>query len=135
MFVLDASVVASWCFPDELHPHAEAAFRSIADEPAMAPVLLWFELRNVLLMGERRSRLSAAQTARFLKYVSELPIEVDRDPDGEVVLSLARTYQLSVYDAAYLELAQRKILSLATLDNALISAARAANVPLVGEES
>ena len=106
MFVLDASVVASWCFPDEFAPNAEAALRRIAQETALAPALLWFELRNVLLMGERRNRLSEAQTTSFLKYIGELPIEVDRDPDDGVVLSLARAYRLSVYDAVYLELAQ-----------------------------
>jgi predicted nucleic acid-binding protein len=133
MFVLDASVVASWCFPDESHPNAETAFHRIADETASVPALLWFEVRNVLLMGERRNRLSEAQTVRFLKYIGELPIEVDRDPDDHVVMSLARTHRLSVYDAAYLELAQRKALPLATLDNALINAARAEKLPLVGE--
>ena len=132
MFVLDASVAASWCFPDEFHPNAEAAFRLIAHEKALVPALLWFELRNVLLIGERRNRLSEAQTARFLKYVNELPIEVDRDPDDCLVLSLARTHRLSVYDAVYLELAQRKAIPLATLDGALINAARAEKVPLVG---
>ena len=131
MFVLDAFVLASWCFPDESRPIAEAAFRRIADETAVAPALLWFELRNVLLMGERRNRLSEAQSARFLKYVSELPIEVDRDPNDGVMLSLARTHRLSIYDAAYLELAQRKSLPLATLDGALIKAARAEKVSLV----
>jgi len=135
MFVLDASVVGSWCFSDEFHPNAEAAFRRIADETAVVPSLLWFELRNVLLMGERRNRLSEAQTARFLNYIGELPIEVDRDPNNNLVLSLARTHRLSVYDAAYLELAQRKALPLSTLDNALINAARVEKVPLVGEAS
>jgi predicted nucleic acid-binding protein len=134
MFVLDASVVASWCFPDEFAPNAEAALRRIARETALAPALLWFELRNVLLMGERRNRLSEAQTTSFLKYIGELPVEVDRDPDDGVVLSLARAYRLSVYDAVYLELAQRKGLPLATLDNALMAAARAGKVPLVGED-
>ena len=134
MFVLDASVVASWCFPDEFAPNAEAALRRIARETALAPTLLWFELRNVLLMGERRNRLSEAQTTSFLKYIGELPVEVDRDPDDGVVLSLARAYRLSVYDAVYLELAQRKGLPLATLDNALMAAARAGKVPLVGED-
>ena len=134
MFVLDASVVASWCFPDEFAPNAEAALRRIAQETALAPALLWFELRNVLLMGERRNRLSEAQTTSFLKYIGELPVEVDRDPDDGVVLSLARADRLSVYDAVYLELAQRKGLPLATLDNALMAAARAGKVPLVGED-
>jgi predicted nucleic acid-binding protein len=131
MFVIDASILASWCFPDELHPSAEVAFRRIAKQPALAPALLWFELRNVLIMGERRHRLTQAQSSRFLKYISELPIEVDHGPEETAVLSLARSYELSVYDAAYLELAQRKAVPLATLDNALMRAARAGNVPLL----
>jgi len=133
MFVIDASVIASWCFPDEVHPHAGAALRRIASEPAVAPTLLWFELRNVLLMGERRNRLTEAQTARFLKYVGELPIASDYDPDEGVVLGLARSHRLSVYDAAYLELAQRSGLALATLDTALMHVARISGVTLVGE--
>lgn len=135
MFVLDASIVASWCFPDEGHPHADVAFRRMADESAIVPTLLWFELRNVLLMGERRGRLSEAQTARFLNYVGELPIEMDRDPDEALVLGLARTHRLSVYDAVYLELAQRRTLPLATLDEVLINAARSEKIPFVGEEA
>jgi predicted nucleic acid-binding protein len=135
MFVLDASVAASWCFPDESHRNAEAAFSLIGQDTALAPALLWFELRNVLLMGERRNRLSEAQTARFLRYLSELPIEVDRDPDDSLVLGLARIHRLSVYDAVYLELAQRRAIPLATLDRALMNAARAERVPLVGEGS
>jgi predicted nucleic acid-binding protein len=134
MFVLDASVAASWCFPDESHKNAEFALRLIAHETAIVPTLLWFELRNVLLMSERRNRLSETQTARFLKYFRELPIEVDRDPDDGLVLSLARKHRLSVYDATYLELAQRKALPLATLDKALIKAAHVEEVRLIGEE-
>ncbi|MGH7100985.1 MAG: type II toxin-antitoxin system VapC family toxin [Acetobacteraceae bacterium] len=98
-----------------------------------APASLWFEVRNVLLMGERRRRLSEGQTSRFLRYLAELPIEVDREPDEALMLSLARRYRLGVYDAVYLELAQRQALPLATLDQALIDAARSEKVPLVGE--
>lgn len=134
MFVLDASVIASWCFPDEFHPSAEAAFRRIADETALVPAPLWFELRNLLLMGERRNRLSEVQLAQSLRDVSELPIEEDLDPDESLVLGLARTHRLTVYDAVYLELALRRGVPLATLDNVLIDAARAENVPLVGED-
>jgi len=134
MFVVDASVVASWCFPDEEHFHAQAAFRLLASEPALTPALFWFELRNVLLMGERRGRLAEPQTARFLKHVGDLPIEVDREPDEALVLGLARRHRLSVYDAAYLELAQRKSLPLATLDGELVKAARAEKIPLVGKK-
>jgi predicted nucleic acid-binding protein len=130
MFVLDASVMASWCFPDEFHPRAEAALRRIAVERGVVPVLLWFELRNVLLIGERRNRVTPAQSARFLKYVAELPIEVDYGADENAVLGLALTHQLTVYDATYLELAQRRVLPLATLDKALIQAAQAEGIPL-----
>jgi predicted nucleic acid-binding protein len=132
MFVLDASVIASWCFPDELNPRADAAFRRIASEPGVVPVLLWFELRNVLLMGERSHRINSAQIARFLKHVADLPIEVDHGLDEDVVLSLARTHQLTVYDAVYLELAKRRALPLATLDKALLKAAHSEGVSLFG---
>jgi predicted nucleic acid-binding protein len=132
MFVVDASVVASWCFPDEEHPAAQQAFARIAAESASTPALFWFELRNVLLTGERRKRIAATETARFLGLVRDLPIIVDQEPDEAVVLNLARKHKLSVYDAAYLELAQRKALHLATLDKALIEAAREESIVLVG---
>jgi predicted nucleic acid-binding protein len=132
MFVVDASVVASWCFPDEEHSAAQLAFARIANETATTPALFWFELRNVLLTGERRKRIAVTETARFLGLVRDLPIIVDQEPDEAVVLNLARKHKLSVYDAAYLELAQRKSSPLATLDKALIEAAREETIALVG---
>jgi predicted nucleic acid-binding protein len=135
MFAIDTSVVASWCFPDEAHAGADAAFRRIAKDTACAPVLLWFELRNVLIMGERRGRLTAAQIGRFLGHVAKLPIEEDRQPDEVRLLGLARSHRLSIYDAAYLELAQRRAIPLATLDDALMKAARAEKIELVGENA
>lgn len=131
MFVIDASVAASWCFPDEASPVADAALRRLDEDGALAPSLFWFELRNVLLIGERRRRITKTDTARFLGFVRDLPLEVDSDPDGNLALSLARAHRLSFYDAVYLELAQRK--ALATLDNALIAAARAEKVSLIGK--
>jgi len=133
MFVIDASVLASWCFPDEAHATADLAIRRIAKESACAPVLLWFELRNVLLMGERRGRLTAAQMSRFLEHVNNLPVEIDREPDENRIFALARAHRLSVYDAAYLELAQRKAAPLATLDAALARAAKTEGIMLIGE--
>jgi predicted nucleic acid-binding protein len=134
MFVIDASVVASWCFPDEASPAAEAALRRLDEDGAITPSLFWFELRNVLLIGERRKRIAETDTARFLGFVRDLRLEIDRDPDENAVLGLARKHQLSFYDAVYLELAQRKSAPLATLDGALMSAARAERVPLIGEK-
>lgn len=116
---------------DQKHAVATAALALIEREAALAPALLYFELRNVLLVSERRSCLSAAQTARLLNYVRELPIEVDHDPDEGLLLILVRKHGLSVYDAAYLELAQRRGVPLATLDKALVRAARAEGVPLI----
>ena len=132
MFAIDASVVASWCFPDEHDPAAKVAFARIAKETAVAPALLWFELRNVLLTGERRGRLKPAQTRQFLRYVDDLPIERDASADDGAALDFARAHRLSFYDAVYLELARRRSLPLATLDEALKRASRAENVPLIG---
>jgi predicted nucleic acid-binding protein len=91
-----------------------------------------FELRNVLLMGERRGRLKETQTAQFLRHVGNLPLEIDQAPNDDAALNIARTHRLSFYDAAYLELAQRRSLALATLDDALIRAARAESIALIG---
>jgi predicted nucleic acid-binding protein len=132
MFVVDASVVACWYFPDESHPKADAAAKAIANGSATTPALFWFELRNLLLVGERGGRISQIETARLLKLVGALPIEMDREPDEGLVLSLARTHKLTVYDATYLEVALRRMLPLATLDRSIVRAAKAEKVPLIG---
>ena len=131
MFVVDASVVACWYFPVESHPVADAASLAITKAHAITPELFWFELRNLLLVGERVGRNSQLETARFLKLVDVLPIEIDHQPDEGIVLGLARAYKLTVYDAAYLELALRRMLPLATLDNSIIRAAKAKKVELI----
>jgi predicted nucleic acid-binding protein len=133
-FVLDASVTACWAFSDENHGHADLAFARIRMEEALVPVLWWFEVRNILIVNERRKRIREADTASFLRALSSLRIRTDHIPDEGTVLSLARRHRLSVYDAAYLELAQREAVPLATLDTDLASAARAERVALIGEE-
>jgi predicted nucleic acid-binding protein len=100
---------------------------------AVVPALWWFEVRNTLIVGERRGRLDAIQTTEILAQIEALPISRDREPDSEAVLALARAHRLTVYDAAYLELALRADLPLATLDRQLAAAARAVRVPLLGE--
>ena len=130
-FVLDASVAACWAFEDESHPLAELALERLRTEPALVPALWWFELRNVLVVNERRDRLTEAVTAAFLRAVARLDIAIDRTPDSAAVLALARAHRLSVYDAAYLELAQRAAAPLATLDAALARAARDEGVALI----
>ncbi len=104
----------------------------VRTDEARVPSLWWFEVRNVLLVNERRGRLTERETAAFLHALSRLVITVDRSP-GEDVLVLARRYGLTAYDAAYLELARREDLSFATLDRQLIEAARAERVTLIGE--
>jgi predicted nucleic acid-binding protein len=129
-FVLDASVAVAWTYADQ-HPSALEAHRRIANEHAFVPCLWWFEVRNVLIIHERRGRLSEFETAGALRDLSQLRMVVDHAPDEQSVLALARRHRLTVYDAAYLELAQREHVPLATLDIALIRAARAENVPLL----
>lgn len=131
-FVLDASIAACWAFQDEDHPYAKIAFTRIRSDEAIVPKLWWFEVRNVLVINERRKRITESQTAIFLRDLSHLRMRVDGLPEEAPLLHLARTHQLSVYDATYLELAQRERIPLATLDAQLAVAAHAERVPLIG---
>ncbi|MBV8494779.1 MAG: type II toxin-antitoxin system VapC family toxin [Alphaproteobacteria bacterium] len=131
-FVLDASIVHAWVF-DERQPEAEAVRRRLSTEAAIAPSLWWFEVRNGLIMGERRGRITERGSARALRDLSRLNITLHHSPDEPAILALARRHRLTVYDAAYLELAMREGLALATLDGELLRAARAEHVSLVGE--
>jgi predicted nucleic acid-binding protein len=130
-FIIDASVVIAWAFKEQ-HATAERALARIQTEEAIVPALWWYELRNVLVLGERQKRLAERETARFLRDISRLTITIDSSPNEAQVLTLARRHRLTVYDAAYLELAGREALPLATLDEELASAARAEQVALIG---
>jgi predicted nucleic acid-binding protein len=130
-FVLDASIAAAWVLQDEDEPAAQAALKRIAGDEALVPALFWFEIRNILVVSERRGRITEALTRQFLRSLVLLPISVDSGPEEERVLRLARLHKLSVYDAAYLELAQRKSIRLASLDEALLRAAKAEKTKVV----
>jgi predicted nucleic acid-binding protein len=132
-FVLDASIVACWAFADEDHPVADLALERIRTDEAHVPALWWFEVRNILVVNERRKRLSEGDTALFLRRLGRLRVTIDRSPDEPEVLTLARRHRLSVYDASYLELARRDAVSLATLDKELGSAATSIGVTLLGD--
>jgi len=134
-FVLDASVTACWAFRDEDHPHADLALQQLRNDEALVPSLWWFEVRNILVVNERRKRLNETDSVAFLRDLSRLGITLDRSPQESEVLRLARAHRLSVYDAAYLELAQRNGVALATLDADLIRAARAEGVLLLGDDA
>ncbi|MCC6586282.1 MAG: type II toxin-antitoxin system VapC family toxin [Bryobacterales bacterium] len=131
-FVLDASVTACWALADEDHPAARAAMERMRHDEAVVPALWWFEIRNILVVSERRKRITKGQTAEFLGFLSKLRIRIDRTPREDEVMRLARTLRLSVYDAAYLELAARERLPLAALDLDLRKAALREEVSMVG---
>jgi predicted nucleic acid-binding protein len=132
-FVLDASVALSWALEDEDHSVAiEAASVAQSDE-AVVPALWWFEVRNGLLISEIKKRSTDSRTASALKTLARLPIRTDPHPSEDEMFRLARRHALTIYDAAYLELAVRGTFPMATLDRALIKAARAEQVPLIGD--
>lgn len=126
--VPDVSAILALAFDDEDAAYAGKVIEAIAADEAVVPTLLWFELRNALLMGERRKRLTSERTTAFLADLALLPFVVDDVPREGVVMDLSRRYTLTVYDAVYLELAQRKGLPLATIDGAMAKAAKAAGV-------
>lgn len=132
-FVLDASTTASWAFPDEKDSTAARAaelLESSADN-AVVPALWWYEVRNILVINERRGRIVMSRSAVFLDQLAQLSIQIDSGFDSGFILDLARGHALTVYDAAYLALAIRERLSLATLDKALQAAAAAEGIPLL----
>jgi len=126
----DASAILSLAYDDEDTDYGHSLLDAIAENHAVVPTLFWFEVRNALLMGERRGRIAAEQTATFLVDLEILPFEVDDQPNESAVMALARQHTLTVYDAAYLELAQRRGASIATIDRALIRAAIATGVTI-----
>jgi predicted nucleic acid-binding protein len=130
-FVADASVVCSWILPDESHPVAETAFARLQTHDALAPQLLWYEVRSVLITAHRRKRISLDLVGEGLSKLRKLNIATTAMEDDAVILHLASLYQLSAYDAAYLALALDRNLQLATLDKQLIAAAPRAGCVLM----
>jgi predicted nucleic acid-binding protein len=128
--IVDSSAVLGLIFPDEDGAYSEAVVRATGADQGIVPELFWFELRNALLIGERRHRIAPSDTAAFLADLPLLRLEIDHEPPEEVVFALARSHHLTIYDATYLELAQRRSLPLATIDRALHRAAKATGVSL-----
>jgi len=124
-FILDTSVAMAWCFADEGGKTAEKILDSMQDHTAIVPPLWTYEVTNVLLVAERKKRLSAVDATRYLNLLFQLPIEVDDSlPNATELLRLGRDFKLSSYDAAYLELATRHGCALASLDKDLKKAAK-----------
>ena len=131
MFVLDCSIAVAWLFDDEASPETDALLGRLRDDGALVPGHWRLELGNVLTQAERRNRIAGAQIAAYLDLLDRLPIVTDAETERRAlreILTLARTESLTTYDAAYLELAMRRNVQLATRDRALIRAARGIGV-------
>jgi len=124
--VIDASIAIAWSFPDERDQESVAAGEHVVRERALVPALWRWEVQNVLRNAERRGRIAENTTSHILRSLAAMPLSVDA-ASSEVTfgaeLALARRFALTVYDAAYLELAARRGIRLATKDAALRSAA------------
>jgi predicted nucleic acid-binding protein len=135
-FVLDSSVTLSWCFADERTPQATTLLYQVADSGAVVPGLWRLEVANALQSAVRRGRIDGAYRDAVLADLAVLAIDIDPETDARAwsdTLALADRHRLSVYDAAYLELAQRRRLPLASRDGALRAAAAALDLPLLGQ--
>ena len=129
--VLDASVAVTWLPDDEDNPVADAARWRIVDGGAFVPQVWHLEVRNALLVSERRRRISAQGTAARLRSPRQLSIHTDMEVDLETAVELARVHRPATYAAVYLELAKRCSEALATLDTAPGRAATAEGLSLV----
>lgn len=133
-FVVDNSVVMSWCFKDEKNKYGDAVLDRLAESTAIVPPIWPLEVVNVLLVAERRNRLKQVDSVRFITLLSQLPIVVEHEgPERKMkdLLSLGRANNLSSYDAAYLDLAMRNDCPIATLDKKLIEAAKNVDVTIL----
>lgn len=130
-FVLDASITLAWSLHDEDHPLAELVFQELQFGSALVPSIWWYEVRNILIMNERRGRNTPDLSEEILRDLRRLRISIEEPGDEARIMELARQYRLTVYDAAYLALSARERLPLATLDGKLEAAARAAGVSLL----
>jgi predicted nucleic acid-binding protein len=129
--VVDPSALLGLVMADEAAEYASGVLGEIERGGAVVPSIFWYEVRNVLVVNERRGRIGQEETDSFLASLAELPIDVVPLPPELAVLDLARRHRLTVYDAAYLELARRESGPLATLDQELRAAARESGVAVL----
>lgn len=134
-FVLDNSIAIAWCFEDEQTPAILDLLQQTAEQGAYAPTLWPLEAANALLVAERRGRVSTDRRWRLMGFLQALPIALDPHTASRIwdmTTRLAEHHNLSTYDAAYLELAMRRNVPLATLDEKLRRAADQLGTPLLG---
>jgi predicted nucleic acid-binding protein len=130
-FVVDNSIVVAWCLQDEGNPLVDVMLAQMHQHQAFVPSIWPLEIGNVLAIAERTKRLSKAEFSRILALLETLPIRVEQEGPRRMldeILTLARTHQLTTYDASYLDLAMRNSLPIASQDKALIRAAHKAGV-------
>ncbi len=135
--VLDSSATLAWIYSDETTDAIRAVFEQVADTGAVVPALWRLEVANSLTVAVRRQRVDAAFRRAALADLAMLDIITDQQTDNQAwseTLLLADRYRLTLYDAAYLELAQRRGLPLVTLDQELISAAKASGAKTLGAD-
>ncbi len=128
-FVLDCSVTMAWCYK-----YCDDILNSFGDKMAIVPTIWPLEVTNVLLVAEKRKRLSAIQSASFLDVLALLPIKVDTSTTlraFNLITVSARKMGLTTYDASYLEIAVREQIPLATFDKQLKQAAKKIGVQLL----
>ncbi|MGA2655139.1 MAG: type II toxin-antitoxin system VapC family toxin [Gammaproteobacteria bacterium] len=135
MFVLDCSVTMAWLFSDEMNSYSESILNTLQkNNSALVPGLWVWEVSNVLLVGQRRSRITRAQASGFWEILKSLPINVDEQSVShahDLTYQLAHEHHLSAYDAAYLEIALRKQIPIASLDKKLINIAKKTGIQCV----
>ncbi|PWE32917.1 VapC toxin family PIN domain ribonuclease [Maritimibacter sp. 55A14] len=124
--VVDASVVASWLLPSDT---GDKTVEILGRVRLHAPSIFWAETRNILLAAERRKRLTETMMVEAVSLLPAVRVRLDTAPEGDYVMGLARVYELTAYDALYLELALRRQAPLLTLDRNLAAAAAGEGLP------
>ena len=133
--VVDCSIAMAWLFHDEATPKTVALLNRLATETALVPAWWFVEITNVLAMAERKGRITPSQSDAFIADLSKLAIERDDEATNRAfthLLALCRTHRVTSYDAIYLDLAIRRSLPLATLDEDLRKAAKKLGIGLLG---
>lgn len=131
--VVDASVALAWCFPDEASEYADEVLAALEGRAVIVPAVWALEITNAVLVAERRKRVKREDVRRFVELLGGLTIIEHSQAVADTVnhvLPLAREYDLSAYDAAYLDVAVRQGAPLATLDRALQKAGRSAGLKI-----
>ena len=134
-FVVDCSIAMAWLFNDEATPKTEALLTRLATETALVPAWWFIEITNVLAMAERKGHITPTQSDAFIADLGKLGIERDDEAPHRAftyLLELCRRHRLTSYDAIYLDLAVRRNLPLATLDEDLRKSAKRLGVRLLG---